>query len=98
MVFEQWSKGLSVKFLPKPKPVNLADSQVSQGVELAVGIAVFFAIGFAVDKWCDTVPVFMIVFTLFAVAGNFVKMYFSYSSAMRHQENERAKSAQTGGR
>lgn len=86
-----------MKFLPKPKPVNLADTQVSQGVELAAGIAVFFAIGFGIDKWCGTTPVFMIVLTLFAVAGNFVKMYFSYSSAMRHEEEQRAKSARTGG-
>ena len=86
-----------MKFLPKPKSVNLADSQVSQGVELAVGIAVFFGIGFGVDKWCGTVPVFMIVFTLFAVAGNFVKMYFSYSSAMRHEEQKRASASRTGG-
>lgn len=86
-----------MKFLPKPKPVNLADTQVSQGVELAVGIAVFFAIGFALDAWWDTTPVFMIALTLFAVAGNFVKMYFSYSSAMRHEEEQRAKMSRTGG-
>jgi F0F1-type ATP synthase assembly protein I len=86
-----------VKFLPKPKPVNLADTQVSQGVELAVGIAVFFGIGFALDAWWGTTPVFMIVLTLFAVIGNFVKMYYSYSSAMRHQENERSKMSRTGG-
>lgn len=86
-----------MKFLPTPKPVNLADTQVSQGVELAVGIAVFFGIGFALDAWLDTTPVFMIALTLFAVIGNFVKMYYSYSSAMRHEEIERSKKSRTGG-
>ena len=87
-----------MKFLPKPKPVNLADTQVSQGVELAVGIAVFFLIGFGLDVWLNTTPIFMIALTVFAMVGNFVKMYFSYSQAMRHQEEERARLSQTGGR
>lgn len=87
-----------MKFLPKPKPVNLADSQVSQGMELAVGIAVFFLMGFGLDAWLNTTPLFMIAFTVFAMVGNFVKMYLSYSKAMRHQEEERARLSHTGGR
>ena len=78
-----------LKFLPKPKPIAL-DSGVSQGAELAGGIVVFFLIGFGLDVLLDTTPVFMIVLTLFAVVGQFVKMYYSYSSAMRHLEEERA--------
>lgn len=78
-----------MKFLPKPKPIAL-DSGVSQGAELAGGIVVFFLIGFGLDVFLDTTPVFMIVLTLFAVVGQFVKMYYSYSSAMRHLEEERA--------
>lgn len=87
-----------MKFLPKPKPVNLADTQVSQGMELAVGIAVFFLMGFGLDAWLNTTPIFMISFTIFAMVGNFVKMYLSYSKAMRHQEEERARLSSTGGR
>ena len=81
-----------MKFLPKPKPVAL-DSGVSQGAELAGGIVVFFLIGFGLDVVLDTTPVFMIVMTVFAVVGQFVKMYYSYSSAMRHLEEERASAA-----
>ncbi len=80
-----------MKFLPKPKPTAL-DSGVSQGAELAGGIVVFFLIGFGLDALLGTTPVFMIVLTVFAVVGQFVKMYYSYSSAMRHLEEERAAS------
>ena len=78
-----------VKFIPKPKPVAL-DSGVSQGAELAVSIAVFFLIGFGLDAWLSTTPVFMIGLSVFSVIGQFIKMYYSYSSAMRHLEEERS--------
>lgn len=80
-----------MKFLPKPKPVSVMNTNVSEGVELAVGIIVFFFIGFGVDAWAGTTPLFMIIFTVFAVIGNFVKMYYSYSRAMSHEEEERAR-------
>lgn len=81
-----------LKFVPKPKPIAL-DSGVSQGAELAGGIVVFFLLGFGLDVLIGTTPVFMIVLTVFAVVGQFVKMYYTYSSAMRHLEEERASAA-----
>lgn len=81
-----------MKLIPKPKPIAL-NSSASQGAELAGGILVFFLIGFGLDTWLGTTPGFMIALTIFAVVGNFVKMYYSYSSAMRHHENERAAAA-----
>ena len=81
-----------MKLIPKPKPIAL-NSSASQGAELAGGILVFFLIGFGLDTWLGTTPGFMIALTIFAVVGNFVKMYYSYSSAMRHHESERAAAA-----
>lgn len=81
-----------MKLIPKPKPVVL-DSGMSHGAELAGGIIVFFLIGFGIDSWLGTTPVFMIGLTVFSVIGQFVKIYYSYSSAMRHLEEERAASA-----
>lgn len=79
-----------MKFLPKPKPVTITTTNTSQGIELAVGILVFFLMGFGVDAWLNTTPVFMIVFTVFAVVGNFVKMYYAYSRTMTELEAQRA--------
>ncbi len=81
-----------MKLIPKPKPVVL-DSGMSHGAELAGGIIVFFLIGFGIDSWLGTTPVFMIGLTVFSVIGQFVKIYYSYSSAMRHLEEKRAASA-----
>ena len=77
-----------LKFLPKPKPVAL-DSSVSQGAELAGSVIVFFFIGFGLDTWMGTTPWFMIASSVFGLIGQFIKMYFSYTSAMSHHEQER---------
>lgn len=81
-----------MKLIPKPKPVVL-DSGVSHGAELAGGVVVFFLIGFGIDSWLNTTPAFMIGLTVFSVVGQFVKIYYTYSSAMRHLEEERAATA-----
>lgn len=88
----------SVKFVPTPKPTAGLDSSVSQGAELAGSVVVFFGIGFLVDLWLDTRPVFMITLTVFAMVGQFVKMYFVYSRAMGHLEEERSRSSRGGDR
>lgn len=85
-----------MKFVPKPKPYVAVDAGVSQGAELAGGVLVFFLLGFGLDAWLNTTPIFMITLTLFAVVGQFVKMYYVYSSAMRHLEKERAEGSRGG--
>ena len=63
---------------------------------MAGGVLVFFLLGFGLDAWLNTTPLFMITLTLFAVVGQFVKMYYVYSSAMRHLEKERADASRGG--
>ena len=74
------------------------DAGISQGTELAGSVVVFFGIGFGIDKWVGTTPLFMIGLVLFAVVAQFVKMYYVYSSAMRHLEKKRAEETRGGPR
>lgn len=78
-----------MKFIPTPKPLTPVDKGISQGAELAVGVLVFFLIGFGIDTWLGTVPIFMIGMTVFGVVGYFVRIYYSYNSAMTRLEKER---------
>lgn len=78
-----------MKFIPTPKPLTPVDKGISQGSELAVGVLVFFLIGFGIDTWLGTVPIFMIGMTVFGVVGYFVRIYYSYNSAMTRLEKER---------
>ncbi len=66
---------------------------MSQGAEFAGGIIVFFLIGLGLDVWLDTTPIFMVALTVFSMVGQFVKMYYAYSSAMDQEQKKRADSA-----
>lgn len=81
------------RLAPSKRSVSVVDSGVSQGAELVGGVVVFLLIGFGLDAWLGTTPVFMIVLTVFAVVGQFVKIYFTYSHEMERLEAERSRSA-----
>lgn len=85
-----------MKFIPTPKPSAPVDRGISQGAELAVGVLVFFFIGFGIDTWLGTVPVFMIALTIFGVIGYFVRMYYAYNVEMAKLEKERLDKTQEG--
>ena len=87
-----------MKFLPKPKPIRQVDQSVSQGAELAGGVLVFFLIGFGLDSWLNTVPVFMVGCTIFGVVGFFVRMYYSYNQEMARHEATRADNSRGQGK
>lgn len=72
------------------------DGGVSQGTELVGGVVAFLLIGFGIDAWLDTTPLFVIALTVFSVVGQSVKMYFTYSRQMDRLEAERAASVHEG--
>jgi len=89
-----------VRLLPDPKIVRriagnprAAENSaggLGHGAEIAFGVLIFFLIGFAIDHFAGTTPVFMIVMTVFSCVGNFVKMWFGYDTQMKRLEEERA--------
>jgi F0F1-type ATP synthase assembly protein I len=83
-----------VKLIPnKPsKPVN-ADDNLGRGMDLALVTLVFLGLGYALDRWFDTKPVFMISFVLLALIGQFVKMWYTYDAAMSDHERKRVDAA-----
>jgi F0F1-type ATP synthase assembly protein I len=66
-----------------------ADSNVGRGIEFALGIAVFLGIGYVIDRWLGTQPVFMICFFLLGVVGQFAAMWYRYTEAMTALDAER---------
>jgi F0F1-type ATP synthase assembly protein I len=77
-----------VKLLPR-KPIN-ADDNVGRGIEFAMGTAVFLGIGYALDRWLGTQPLFMIGLFLLAVVGQFAAMWYRYDAAMTAHDADRA--------
>ncbi|MFM8528592.1 MAG: AtpZ/AtpI family protein, partial [Ilumatobacteraceae bacterium] len=79
----------------KPGPV---DSNLGQGMEFALTVAVFLGLGWLVDGWTNTRPAFTIAFVVFSMVGQFVKMWFAYDARMQALEAERRAATQSGPR
>lgn len=47
----------------------------SVGLMFPVSIAVGFAMGYGLDRWLNTEPIFMIVLSLYGVAAGFVNLF-----------------------
>lgn len=73
----------------RPKYQLRTDDNISQGMEAAGALAVFFVVGWLLDRWLGTVPLFMIVLTLVAAVGITVKLWAQYELKMREHEAER---------
>ena len=66
-----------------------ADAGLGQGMEMALTLAVFFGLGWLVDRAVGTQPAFMIGFTVFAMVGQSVRMWVEYDARMKRLEAER---------
>jgi F0F1-type ATP synthase assembly protein I len=62
---------------------------LGRGMDFALVVLVFLGLGYALDRWLDTQPVFMISLVLFSVVGQFIKMYYDYTAAMDEHEAQR---------
>lgn len=83
-----------MRLLPNPERMRQAAARstnegLGQGAETAVGLLVFVGIGFAIDHFAGTMPVFMIALTVFFAIGQFVKMWYGYDQKMKGLEADR---------
>ncbi|MEY2975667.1 MAG: hypothetical protein RIR49_2087 [Actinomycetota bacterium] len=70
-----------------------SDDNLGRGMESAVMIGVFLGLGYLLDSWLGTRPLFMIGLVLFGAVGVFVRMKYSYDAAMAAHEEERRSSS-----
>jgi F0F1-type ATP synthase assembly protein I len=67
-----------------------SDDSMTKGIEIAGTVLVLFVMGFFLDRWLGTAPIFMIVLTIIAMVVQFIKMYYVYSAQMETKERQRA--------
>ena len=65
------------------------DAGLGQGMEMALTVVLFLGIGWLIDSWADTRPVFTLGFVIFAVVGQMARMWFEYDARMKVLERER---------
>ena len=59
-------------------------------MDLALALLVFVLLGWALDNWLGTKPLFIIVFAVMAIVGGAARLKYSYDEAMERHERERA--------
>jgi hypothetical protein len=59
---------------------------MARAFELAAVPAIFAGLGYLVDGWLGTRPVFMIALVVFALVGIVARMWFGYDLEMRAHE------------
>jgi len=59
-------------------------------------LVVFLGLGWLVDRWVGTQPLFMIVFVVLAIVGLGAKIYGTYTARMEALEAERHDTSRVG--
>ncbi len=77
-----------MKLLPKQTRVDTQDS-LGLGIEAAVIMALFFGLGYGLDRVFSTTPLFMIAMTVLGAVGLFAKWKYRYDERMDELEAER---------
>ena len=57
-----------------------------RGMDLALALLVFVLLGWAIDNWLGTKPLFIIVFAVMAMIGGAARLKYSYDEAMERHE------------
>lgn len=83
-------------FVPAPRadraPKSLAtgsSDSLGRGMDMALTMAVFLGLGWLLDRWLGTAPLFMIVLTVFAAIGQFLRLKYVYDAHMTRLEAQR---------
>ena len=69
-----------------------------RGMDLALAMLVFVLLGWAIDNWLGTKPLFIIVFAALAMIGGGARLKYSYDEAMQRHERERAEATRSAAR
>ena len=80
-----------MKLLPRQPASSIrTDDNIGRGMDLALVTLLFLGVGYGLDRLFGTQPVFMIVFIVLALVGQFARMWFDYEKKMTEHEAERA--------
>lgn len=71
---------------PAPAAVSSTANALSRAFDVAATTVVFGLLGWLLDRWLGTSPVFLVIVSLLAAIGQFVRLAYSYTAEMRVQE------------
>jgi F0F1-type ATP synthase assembly protein I len=78
---------------PGTSPINKGtDDKIGKSIDVALVTLVFLGIGYALDRWLGTKPLFMIALVVLALIGEFLRFWYDYDARMKVLEAQRAAS------
>ena len=80
----------------KPMTQTTTGDGLARGMEFALLTLLFLGIGYALDRWLDTKPIFMIVLVVVALIGQFASLWYGYDAQMRQHETARVAAIRQG--
>jgi F0F1-type ATP synthase assembly protein I len=77
-----------VNLVPRIKPVRSTrfGDGLATGFEFMATVAVSFCIGWGLDSWLGTTPLFMIALTVMALVAQCITAYYRYDAQMKEHE------------
>jgi F0F1-type ATP synthase assembly protein I len=83
-----------VQLLPQRRVANTAvGDALAKAFEFAATVAIFVLIGYGLDWWLGTTPIFTAGLFLFVMIGQTVRLAYSYGADMRLEEKARRDAA-----
>lgn len=74
---------------PRPR-TTVTDDKIGKGIDVALVTLAFLGIGYGLDRWLNTKPVFMVALVVLALIGEFLRFWYDYDARMKVLEAQRA--------
>ena len=79
-----------MKLVPQQPQANSGvGDALATAFEFAATIAIFVALGFGLDWWLGTTPIFLLSLTVFVLIGQTVRLWFHYGAELDKHEAAR---------
>ena len=66
------------------------DDKIGKGIDVALVTLAFLGIGYALDRWLGTKPLFMVGLVVLGLVGEFLRFWYGYDARMKVLEAQRA--------
>src|SRR3954451_25447076 len=66
------------------------DDKIGKAIDVALVTLAVLGIGYALDRWLGTKPLFMCVLVVLALIGEFLRFWYDYDARMKVLEAQRA--------
>src|SRR5262245_46999779 len=78
---------------PAASQAMAGDDTLGRGMDMALAVLLFVFLGWLLDRWLGTTPLFVIVLAVLAMVGSAARIKYQYDETMRRLEQQRLESA-----